>query len=669
MHITGRTLKAATWSGIRFVAVIAGLLIAMPVTSTLAAQPGITDSSASSALLSNAPVGTVAASGQSKHQLSKADADAWLDGFVPYTLQRDDIAGAVVVIVKDGQVLTERGFGYADIAKRKAVDPTSTLFRAGSVSKLFTWTAVMQLVEQGKVDLDTDVNRYLDFKIPPFHGHPITMRNLMTHTAGFGEAYKGGIRSAVDYPPLDLELKSILPDRIFEPGTTPAYSNYGNALAGYIVQRISGMPFEAYIERNIFQPLGMAHSTFRQPLPPNLAPLMASGYQTASGDAQPFEFVPVPPAGSLTASGDDMAKFMIALLNQGSGLLQPRTAQEMLTPSNVVLPGLNRMALGFYEQQVNGLSAIGHGGDLNWFHTYLWLLPAQKVGVYVSMNSRGANSQDFAIRLALFQAFGDRYFPALDGAPVELTTARAHADMLVGNYLPSRGSFTNFVDFANFLDQPHIDVDKDGRPVVPDQLTGRPHKWIEVAPFQWQDALGPQRLSAKVVDGHVVRWSVDSVSPFQVWDRAPWNRDTAWLMPAFIVGAGIIAITALGWPIGAIARRRYGATIALSGRDLTLHRLIHGFAWLAMATLAGWMLLFQALEGEANLDGWIWLLEITSAVGFVGLAALAFWVACRSWMHRRTWFARTWAILRTLGALSILWVAVAFHLISFGTKY
>jgi CubicO group peptidase (beta-lactamase class C family) len=184
-------------------------------------------------------------------ELTQSDADAWLDGFMPFTLESNDIAGAVVVMVKDGQVLTQRGFGYADIASRKPVDPATTMFRAGSISKLFTWTAVMQLVEQGKIDLDADVNQYLDFKIPPYQGRPITVRNLMTHTPGFEEAAKGGIRFSGQVPPLGDVLKTMLPQRVYAPGSTPAYSNYGAGVASYIVERVSGMPFEDYIERNI----------------------------------------------------------------------------------------------------------------------------------------------------------------------------------------------------------------------------------------------------------------------------------------------------------------------------------------------------------------------------------------------------------------------------------
>ena len=175
------------WS--QFRSAIATPLLAMLCTAAIAAQPSTLPPSTLSPLASS--VQTAVSIDSAGHELSKADADAWLDGFMPYALRQDDIAGAEVVIVKDGQVLTERGFGYADVAMRDAVDPALTVFRAGSVSKLFTWTAVMQLVEQGKIDLDADVNRYIDFKVPPFRGRPITMRNLMTHTPGFGEVFKG----------------------------------------------------------------------------------------------------------------------------------------------------------------------------------------------------------------------------------------------------------------------------------------------------------------------------------------------------------------------------------------------------------------------------------------------------------------------------------------------
>ncbi len=167
-------------------------------------------------------------------QLTREDVEAFLDGFIPIQLQRDDIAGAVVIIVKDGKVLFAKGYGYADVKNKKPVTVDTTLFRPGSISKTFTWTAVMQLVEQGKIDLDRDVNDYLDFKIPATFAKPITMNDLMTHTPGFEETLKDlFIANASVMTPLAQYMKTHLPAEIFPPGTTPAYSNYG-AVPGWL---------------------------------------------------------------------------------------------------------------------------------------------------------------------------------------------------------------------------------------------------------------------------------------------------------------------------------------------------------------------------------------------------------------------------------------------------
>src|SRR5690606_10583109 len=219
--------------------------------------------------------------------LTQADAEAWLDGFMPYALAAGDIAGAVVVVVKDGQVLLQKGYGYADLAKGTPVDPANTLFRPGSVSKLLTWTAVMQLVGPGKLDPHPAVNPSLDFEVPARDGKPVTLRQIMTHTAGFEEQIRALITAKdSEITPLGEALKRWVPERIHAPGSTPAYSNYATALAGYIVERVSGESFDDYIDRHIFEPLGMAHSSFRQPLPPALLAKMSKGYSKAS-DGEP----------------------------------------------------------------------------------------------------------------------------------------------------------------------------------------------------------------------------------------------------------------------------------------------------------------------------------------------------------------------------------------------
>ncbi|MGK6319275.1 serine hydrolase domain-containing protein [Sphingomonas sp. DT-204] len=607
--------------------------------------------------------------------LTKADVDAWLDGYMPYALARGDVAGAVVVVVKDGQVLTQRGFGYADVAARRPVDPERTLFRPGSTSKLFTWTAVMQLVEAGKLDLDADVNRYLDFKIPPYRGEPLTLREIMTHTSGFEEIIKGLLAFDKPVKPLGDVLKERIPERIFAPGSTPAYSNYATALAGYIVERVSGMKFDDYVERNIFQRLGMAHTSFRQPLPANLRPLMSRGYELGSGKAQRYELIGLAPAGAAASTGADMAKFMIAHLSDGGPLLRPETARLMHTAQNKSVPGNNQMALGFYEQWIDGHRAIGHGGDTVYFHTDLMIFPAEKVGVFISMNSAGKDGAPNAIRGALMDEFVDRYLsPGPRKPPVELATAKEHARMLAGNWTVSRRIESSFASIVSLLNEMKVGLDEDGRPLIAGvpALGGAPRKWIEVAPFLWEDAYGHERLAAQVKDGKVVRWTFAMVSPFMVWDRTPWYASGSWLIPALIFALAVILVTAVSWPTGWIARRRYGAALTLEGHARKAYRLVRGFSWLVLLVLAGWTVVISQIENfdtHGKTDWLILLLQVAGTIGFLGLFGLAAWTLWLAFRDKRGWFAKLWAVLLLLGAFFVLWTALVFKLISFGTAF
>lgn len=457
--------------------------------------------------------------------LTKQDVDSWLDGFVSFALKRGDLAGAVIVVVKDGQVLTQRGFGYADAAERTPVDPARTLFRPGSVSKLFTWTAVMQQVEAGKINLDADVNTYLDFKIPLKDGKPVTMRQLMTHTAGFEEHGKLTMFEDKKFQiPLGDLVKGGIPNRIYAPGTTPSYSNYGTALAGYIVERVTKMSFDDYVEQRIFQPLGMAQSTFRQPLPKGFAPWMATGYRQLSAGPSKFEIVGPSPAGGLSSTGADMAKFMIAHLNQGAGLMKPETARTMHDTPLTILPPLNRMELGFFETNINGRQVIAHLGDTQLFHTALHLFAKENVGIYMSFNATGEQASVGPVRRALFEDFADRYLPGseMPATRVDAKTSAEHARMLAGNWLNSRRAETNFYAIASLLGQVKISVGPKGELIVPAarDLNGKPAKWVETAPFVWHNADGHGRLAAQVVDGKAVRWSIDGISPFMEIGRA-----------------------------------------------------------------------------------------------------------------------------------------------------
>jgi CubicO group peptidase (beta-lactamase class C family) len=652
-----------------------GALSATAQKPTAPAIPVALPATASEAPATAAPAATSAAA------LTAQDVNAWLDGYLPYALHTGDIAGAVVAVVKDGQIVTERGFGYSDVAKRTPVDPKLTLFRPGSVSKLFTWTAVMQLVEQGKIDLDGDVNQYLDFKIPPREGKPITMRNLMQHTAGFEEQAKGILSHDPKAPGFEALLKQWVPERVFAPGATPAYSNYGASLAGYIVQRVSGESFDDYLDKHIFAPLDMKYSTFRQPLPANLAPLMSQGYPLASEPPEPFEIVGPAPAGALSSPGEDMAHFMIAHLQNGeyhgNRILKAETAEMMHNSPLTLLPPLNRMELGFFETNINGREVIAHLGDTQSFHTSLHLFLKEGVGFYVSFNSPGKAGAAHGLRGALFDDFADRYFPAVEStAAIDEKTSASHAAMLKGHWINSRGSHSNFIAFAGLGGQIKASVNAKSELVVPpfEGLNGKPRHWVEIAPFLWRDSGSHERLAAKVVDGEIVRFSVDGISPFMVLYRASWYENAAWLLPAEYIALGALALTALFWPITAIVRRRYGASVGLAPEALRVYRFSKIGSILILAGGALWevtiLRLFKDFDNlSSKFDATIHFAQVFGILAFFIGTALILWNLRAVWSGQRRWPAKVWSIVLTVSAFIVLWIAFVFHLIAFSANF
>ena len=617
--------------------------------------------------------------------LTKADVDDWLDGYLPYALRAGGIPGAVVTIVKGGQVLTTRGFGYADLKTKTRVDPDRTLFREGSVSKLFTWTAVMQLVEQGKIDLDADVNTYLDFKIPPYDGQPVTMRQIMTHTAGFEEAADGIIAyDAKDFMSLEVYMKKWTPTRIFAPGTTPAYSNWATSLAGYIVQRVSGQDFDTYLDQHIFVPLKMTQSTFRQPLPARLKGQMATGYPTP-GDAKGFEFVVPAPAGALSATGTDMGRFMIAHLQggqlDGKRILRPETAATMhnspldkVNPRSL-MPPLNRMELGFFETNLNGREIIGHLGDTQAFHTSLHLFLKDNVGLFISFNGGGRDGAVGPLRTALFEDFADRYYPDVSAPPgrVDHETAAKHARMMAGEWIATRRGDSSFLSLFYWMLTPdRISVGPKDELIIPGVKTaaGQPRRWVEVQPFVWHDVYGHDRVAAKVEDGRVTRWVMDLAAPFQVFERVPFAYSPTWLLPALYVSLAILLVAFLLWPISWGVRRHYKAPAPVGGKALKAQRATRLMAGLDVGLLIGWFtavtILTSGLGGGTTV---LWLLQIAGIVIFFGAVLVSGWNLYLTWTDGRRWTRKFASLLVFLATLLILYVAVVFNFVALRVNY
>jgi CubicO group peptidase (beta-lactamase class C family) len=384
--------------------------------------------------------------------LDAKEVEAFFDGLMAAQLEIHRIPGATVALVQNGEVLFAKGYGYTNLEERTPVVADRTLFRPGSVSKLFVWTAVMQLVEEGRLDLNADVNRYLTaFQIPatlrPAQGkafpEPITLAHLMAHTAGFEEIGLGTfVRTAAEIPPLAEHLQRNMPARVRPPGVISAYSNYGVALAGHIVSQVAEMPFEQYVEERIFAPLQMDRSTFRQPLPPSLQADLATGYLLTGGqnEGRDFEYIPPAPAGSLSTTATDMANFMLAHLQNGrlgdARILQEATAQEMHQQHFTHDPRVNGFAHGFIESTLNGQHIIGHSGDTIYFHSGLMLLPDHQLGLFFSYN--GSNGP-FA-RMNTERAFMDHYFPAPLNQPTASADFATQAARVTGTYAAARNN-------------------------------------------------------------------------------------------------------------------------------------------------------------------------------------------------------------------------------------
>jgi CubicO group peptidase (beta-lactamase class C family) len=654
------------------IAALAALAIPAAAQSPAQLQP----TKPTSAILPAPKLPTTSAPAAGRHDLTQADVDAWLDGFMPYALKAGAIPGAVVVVVKDGQPLTMRGFGYSDLKTQKPVDTELTLFRPGSVSKLFTWTAVMQLVQAGKLDLDKDVNTYLDFKIPPRDGKPVTLRNIMTHTAGFAETAKYLIDFGEVTPkPLGSILSRWSPPRLYAPGEIPAYSNYAASVAGYIVERVSGEPFNAYVQRHILAPAGMAHSSFDQPLPANLRPLMSKGYKPGTDDPQPYEVIGMAPAGALAASGADMGRFMIAHLNHT--LLNPATSALMYSEANKPYSALPAMALGFYHEDRNGLNIVGHGGDTVFFHSDLHLLLDKNVGLYVSMNSVGKDGAAHSLREELLQAFVDRYYPAPLQVSPTATTAKAHGAVMAGHYDSSRAGGFNFLRLASLLGQAKVSVDKDGYLTVSSITgpSGTPRKWREVQPWVWQDTNGSDYLQAVTdANGHVKMFSITPYAPIIEFVPAPASLNSGWIFPVAGVALLIMVIAGLGWPIVALVRRRYKHQAEISGRPLQLHRATRATAWLFVVLVVGWVLVLTAVDKDltalnGGLDVWMRLLQLVLILAIVGtLAAIwnAYVVARSPGRHR---LATIWAAVIALSGAFLAWLCLDLGLLTASLNY
>jgi CubicO group peptidase (beta-lactamase class C family) len=615
----------------------------------------------------------------STHSLDRADLETWLDGMVPYALKAGDMAGAVVVVVKDGHVLLQKGYGYADVSKKLPMDPEQTMVRIGSTSKLFTWTAVMQLVEQGKLDLDRNVNDYLDFTIPNDFGKPVTLRDLMNHRGGFEEGLKDILwTNPQGVPSTEAYLKDHKRPMLFAPGEVPAYSNYGAALAGYIVERISKEPYERYIERHILVPLGMTHTSFDQPLPEPFAAAVSKGYRTASGPPGPYELIVTRPAGSGTTTVADMSHFMIAHLQDGhfgdADILQVDTAKRMHSPSEQAPAGFATMAHGFFRELHNGRTVIGHGGDSIYFHNEFELLPVEGVGIEFTFNSRGRAEAVYLAREALFNGFMDRYFPDA-AAPVDpppLPTALADAQLIAGRYESSRRIQHGFLSLFYVLQQTVIAANADGTISVPGDFSPEPLTYREIGPQLWRRVGGSRQLTLQTVSG--VKTVVDGGDPTSVLQAVPLKRSSVLNLTVLTLACLILIWTLLAWLLSPWIRPLKNIPEDLAAQVRRLRLLLRAAAAFDAVYLVCWFVILQPtlnLELDFYSSGLDPIVGTLEAAGLLAIAAalIGIWSA---WRLSRLSVPRRlplWGFVTAAGLLGVVWIGIIGGLIRFSLNY
>jgi CubicO group peptidase (beta-lactamase class C family) len=538
----------------------------------------------------------------------------------------------------------------------------------------------MQLVEQGKLDLDHDINDYLDFTIPKTYPEPVTLRQLLTHTGGFEEILKNlFVAHQSDIKPLRTYLMNQMPARIFAPGKIPSYSNYGFTLAGYIVERVSGETFERYIDNHILKPLGMNHSTFDQPLPAELAWQMSKAYLSASKKPRDFEFVQVAPAGALSTTAADMTRFMLAFLQDGAvdgvSILKPETMRQMETRQFQFHPMLPGLGITFMEYLIDPVRIIAHGGDTVYFHSDMILVPDAHLGYFLSYNSLGKDVG--GSRGEIWRSLVNRYFPSARQPRIDVDPGTAKSDGLAvtGFYNGTRRAETSFLSIIALADQSKVSSDKEGVLQIEGMKnqSGELKRWREVAPLVYREVDGLERIGFR----RDTSGAVGEMLPFPAiyeGQHVPWyvSKNVIGLL---IAGSLLLALlTVLLWPVAVIIRKRYQRPLFGAKID----RFLYFFSRIVclgevLFVLAPIVMLSQGLEhivilGDAinpwlqafHVIGWLLIagvvLLIVAAFRFIGLPGHGLWF-------------RAHAILLAIGGIVFGLFAWQYHLLDASLKF
>ena len=578
--------------------------------------------------------------------------ERFLDGVMETHLAAEQTVGATVSVVQDGRLLLAKGYGYADLAEGRPVLARETLFRVGSISKVLVWIAVMQQIEAGKLDLDADVNHYLTrFQIDQSVPKPITLRHLMTHTPGLEDRLRtlfvSGPRAL---RPLHETLERQMPARLWLPGTVVAYSNYGAALAAHLVESVSEMDWDDYVDEFVLAPLAMTSTTTRQPPATTaMSDAVSQGYQQVDGYQvrRPFEYISLAPAGSTSATALDIARLMVELLNpRETAVLNANSKQRLLTAAYLPHQKLNGLTLGLYEQTAGGARAVGHGGDTILFHSRMVLWPEKNLGLFVSMNT-DVSAQAVDQVVAAFA----RYHGLSPEPPVR------HSDLFngqryVGQYAMARREESNFMKLFTPISAVDVSYDPDRSELVLSMAGRAPRRYVVTDENDLFFEVGGHDRLGFFSEGDQISGFHTSAFPVIAFHRSPLSErrdvNVIWLLGVIAINLLVLLI----WPVSSFTHRSSGN--AYPERRLALLAglcalLVLGF-FVTLATSASDQVEF-ILGGASRLDSVFWLPVVLVPLVFMQLwSSMSVWKSSNWWFTRRLHFT-----LMGFANLSFLW--------------
>ena len=583
------------------------------------------------------------------------------------------IPGLVISVVQGEDVLLKKGYGLADVETKRPMSPDETVVRIGSIGKVFTATAVMQLVEQGKLGLDDDVNQHLKgFQLDASFPEPVRVKHLLTHTGGFDDDYIKQALSPADVVPLGQYLATRMPPRVMPAGAFYSYSNHGMALAGYLVEAVSGKPYEQYVREHILQPLEMHRTHYGHHAD------TATGYLYEDGTyrPQPYLYINDGPAGAWDATAMDMAHFMIAHLQLGrfndARILQESSAhamQQQQFTNDPRFPGI--IGYAFILRDKRGKRLVSHSGFLPGHYACMTLIPEEGLGIFLAFNKASLfGLEGLRVRRALVSAFLERYFPTAEQAlPQAPPGFDQRADRYTGYYRLNRYSRTSFLKLLSLAAQFEV-TGEDGALLLQSLGQPEPWRWVEVDSLLYLEVDGMTRGERRMAfreeaDGRITHMYHDWP---EVHDKIPWYEATRYQLGFLGIFVLLFLSECVGWPAAYLIRRWRKGPVS-SGREAHLARWL---AWsssglnlvflVGLILMLGYRLLDLVVEVPPEMMALLLIPLLTSA-----LAIGRVYCAAVSWKHgywstgSRLYYSG--ATLITLGFIWFLyyWNLLGFH--------